>query len=146
MEWRSKRQPTPVFLPGESQGWLSLAGCHLWGHRVEHNWHDLAAAALSCSEMIEQLQFDKSRGQLSSTASCTISTSHDSRLWVGKLHYMSYYSAQIKGAFFFFLTVPHIMWNLSSPTRDRPHTLCALEVESLNHCTNREAKKGHVFF
>ena len=24
-------QPTPVFLPGESQGWGSLMGCHLWG-------------------------------------------------------------------------------------------------------------------
>ena len=23
-------QPTPVFLPGESQGWQSLAGCRLW--------------------------------------------------------------------------------------------------------------------
>ena len=22
---------TPVFLPGESQGWRSLVGCHLWG-------------------------------------------------------------------------------------------------------------------
>ena len=22
--------PTPVFLPGESQGWGSLVGCHLW--------------------------------------------------------------------------------------------------------------------
>ena len=22
---------TPVFLPGESQGWQSLVGCHLWG-------------------------------------------------------------------------------------------------------------------
>ena len=22
---------TPVFLPGESQGWGSLAGCRLWG-------------------------------------------------------------------------------------------------------------------
>ena len=21
-----------VFLPGESQGWGSLVGCHLWGH------------------------------------------------------------------------------------------------------------------
>ena len=27
---RRKRQPTPVFLPGESQGWGSLVGCHLW--------------------------------------------------------------------------------------------------------------------
>ena len=25
-------QPTPVFLPGESQGQGSLVGCHLWGH------------------------------------------------------------------------------------------------------------------
>ena len=23
--------PTPVFLPGESQGQGSLVGCHLWG-------------------------------------------------------------------------------------------------------------------
>ena len=30
-------QPTPVSLPGESQGWGSLVGCHLWGHRVEHD-------------------------------------------------------------------------------------------------------------
>ena len=32
MHWRKKWQPTPVFLPGESQGWGSLMGCHLWGH------------------------------------------------------------------------------------------------------------------
>ena len=25
-------QPTPVFLPGESQGQGSLVGCCLWGH------------------------------------------------------------------------------------------------------------------
>ena len=31
MHWRRKWQPTPVFLPGESQGWQSLVGCHLWG-------------------------------------------------------------------------------------------------------------------
>ena len=24
-------QPTAVFLPGESQEWGSLVGCHLWG-------------------------------------------------------------------------------------------------------------------
>ena len=32
MHWRRKWQPTPVFLPGESQGWGSLVGCHLWDH------------------------------------------------------------------------------------------------------------------
>ena len=34
MHWRRKWQPTPVFLPGESQGRGSLVGCHLWG-RIE---------------------------------------------------------------------------------------------------------------
>ena len=31
MRWRRKWQPTPVFLPGESQGRGSLVGCRLWG-------------------------------------------------------------------------------------------------------------------
>ena len=31
MLWRRKWHPTPVFLPGESQGWESLVGCRLWG-------------------------------------------------------------------------------------------------------------------
>ena len=30
MHWRRKWQPTPVFLPGESQGQGSLVGCRLW--------------------------------------------------------------------------------------------------------------------
>ena len=31
MHWRRKWQPTPVLLPGESQGRGSLVGCRLWG-------------------------------------------------------------------------------------------------------------------
>ena len=31
MHWRRKWQPTPVFLPGECQGWGSLVRCCLWG-------------------------------------------------------------------------------------------------------------------
>ena len=30
--WRKKRQPTPVFLPGESYGQSSLEGYSPWGH------------------------------------------------------------------------------------------------------------------
>ena len=30
--WRRKWQPTPVFMPRESQGQGSLVGCGLWGH------------------------------------------------------------------------------------------------------------------
>ena len=36
MHWRRKWQPTPVFLPGESQGRGSLVGCRLWGRTVGH--------------------------------------------------------------------------------------------------------------
>jgi hypothetical protein len=32
--WRRERQPTPVFLPGESQGQRSLVGYSPWGHKV----------------------------------------------------------------------------------------------------------------
>ena len=31
LHWRRKWQPTPVFLPGESQGGGSLVDCRLWG-------------------------------------------------------------------------------------------------------------------
>ena len=31
LHWRRKWQPSPVFLPGESQGRGSLVGCRLWG-------------------------------------------------------------------------------------------------------------------
>ena len=36
MHWRRKRQPTPVFLPGESQGRGSVVGCRLWGRTESH--------------------------------------------------------------------------------------------------------------
>ena len=46
MHWRRKWQPTPVFLPGESQGRESLVGCHLWSRtELDTTEADLAAAA-----------------------------------------------------------------------------------------------------
>ena len=39
MHWRRKWQPTPVFLPGESQGRGSLVGWRLWG-RTESDTTD----------------------------------------------------------------------------------------------------------
>ena len=39
MHWRRKWQPTPVFLPGESQGRGSLVGCRLWG-RTESDMNE----------------------------------------------------------------------------------------------------------
>ena len=32
IHWRRKWQPTPVFLPRESQGRRGLVGCRLWDH------------------------------------------------------------------------------------------------------------------
>ena len=51
MHWRRKWQPTPVFLPGESQVWGGPSGLLSMGsHRVRHNWRDLAAAAAAQAE------------------------------------------------------------------------------------------------
>ena len=43
LHWRRKWQPTPVFLPGESQGWGSLVGCCLWD-RTELDTTEATAA------------------------------------------------------------------------------------------------------
>ena len=44
MHWRRRWQPTPGFLPGESQGWRSLVGCRLWGRTELNTTSDLAVA------------------------------------------------------------------------------------------------------
>ena len=51
MHWRRTWQPTPVFLPGESQGRQSLVGYRLWGHTESDTTEvtSAAAAALECS-------------------------------------------------------------------------------------------------
>ena len=49
MHWRREWQPTPVFLPGKSQGRGNLVGCRLWGRRVGQ---DLAAAAYNVRTIV----------------------------------------------------------------------------------------------
>ena len=39
MHWRRTWQLTPLFLPGESQGWGSLVGCRLWGRTESWPYH-----------------------------------------------------------------------------------------------------------
>ena len=68
LHWRRKWQPTPVFLPGESQGRGSLVGCHLWGraesdmtevtqeHTPLNLFISLATAVSSESKMFIKLQ------------------------------------------------------------------------------------------
>ena len=58
-KWRRQWQPTPVFLPGESQGPRSLVGCHLWGctesgttevtQQHSHKGHYIVLSRVSCA-------------------------------------------------------------------------------------------------
>ena len=64
MHWRRKWQPTPVFLPGKSQGRGEPGGLPSVGsHRVGHDWSDLAAAAVhqydSICFYLKQIQYCK---------------------------------------------------------------------------------------
>ena len=56
MHWRRKWQPTPVFLPGESQGRGSLVGCRLWG-RTESDTTELTATSQQPVGLISNLYY-----------------------------------------------------------------------------------------
>ena len=53
--WRRKWQPTPVFLPGESQGQRSLVGGCLWG-RTESDMTEATSQQQSFSEFRIDIQ------------------------------------------------------------------------------------------
>ena len=53
MDWRRKWQPTPVFLPGESQGRESLVGCRQWS-RTESDKTEVTAAAAAATVVLEK--------------------------------------------------------------------------------------------
>ena len=67
--WRRKWQPTPVFLPGESQGRVSLVGCHLWG-RTESDTTEVTQQqqqpckfpmSLCCILLVKRIQGEKNQ-------------------------------------------------------------------------------------
>ena len=51
MHWRRKRQPIPVFLPGESQGRGSLVGCAIYGVAQNRTRLTLLSSSSSSSTM-----------------------------------------------------------------------------------------------
>ena len=53
MHWRRKWQPTPVFLPGESQGWGSLVGCRLWGRTESDQLKRLSSSSSSSRSLLQ---------------------------------------------------------------------------------------------
>ena len=64
MHWRRKWQPTPVFLPGESQGWGSVVGCRPWGRTESDRLKRFSSSSSSPS-----LKADK-RGSAAPSAVC----------------------------------------------------------------------------
>ena len=53
MHWRRTWQPTPMFLPGESQGWGSLVGCHLWVTQSRTRLKRLSSSSRRTKEQTE---------------------------------------------------------------------------------------------
>ena len=56
MHWSRKWQPTPLFLPGKSQGRESLVGCYLWG-RTESRRKRLSSSSgssMACGIFLNQ--------------------------------------------------------------------------------------------
>ena len=66
MHWRRKWQLTPVFWPGESQGWGSLVGCHLWSRtesdRPEVTYSTVIALDLETMQN-EEDKYKKKKGR-----------------------------------------------------------------------------------
>ena len=79
MHWRRKWQPTPVFLPGESQGRGSLVGCRLWGRtesdtteatqqqQQQHEYEDVESYRFATAVHRIQLYEDFKRNIFSTT-------------------------------------------------------------------------------
>ena len=119
MHWRRKWQPTPVFLPGESQGRGSRVGCRLWGHpesdTTEATWqhHEDNTASKHYSYLIAEeteaqnvwATFRRSHSWLSRVAylaSEAVAMEREQRMFQG--------SSQHQKA-----TVPHNWWAANTP-------------------------------
>ena len=85
MHWRRKWQPTPVFLPRESQGWGSLMGCCPWGRK---SWTRLKRLSSSSSSSSSRQHIQKQRHYFAnkglSSQSYGFSSSH---VWMWELDY-----------------------------------------------------------
>ena len=60
MHWRRKWQPTPVFLPGESQGQGNLVGCRLWGRTESDTTEATSSSSSSSINLLRYNSYDKS--------------------------------------------------------------------------------------
>ena len=56
-DWRRKRQPSPVFLPGESHGWRNLVGYSTWGHKESDTTERLHSVCVNALGYVILLNF-----------------------------------------------------------------------------------------
>ena len=109
MHWRRKWQPTPVFLPGESQGRGSLVGFRLWG-RTESDTAEATSAAAAAAELTEpgRLEMD-----------CTFPTEHLSVCGAPAVC-----SAQLCGVW----TQLFLLWDDGNPSLFTPPSFSSLKM------------------
>ena len=87
MHWRRKWQPTPVFLPGESQGRRSLVGCCLWGRTESDTTEAIQQQLLHCRQILHHLSYQGAHqvlpgvNSLNSASSFSLVSGH-SALWI----------------------------------------------------------------
>ena len=62
MHWRRKWQPTPVFLPGESQGRGRLMGCRLWS-RTESDMTEVTQQQQQQQQQHRSLYFKETKNK-----------------------------------------------------------------------------------
>ena len=82
MHWRRKWQPTPVFLPGESQGWGSLVGFCLRGTQSRTRLKRLSSS--SSSSRVLQRRLDLNGFHVQRTGFTLLHVQrwcHDDQLW-----------------------------------------------------------------
>ena len=118
MHWRRTWQPTPMFLPGESQGRGSLVGCHLWGHTESDMTEVTYAKAFDCVDHHKLWKILKEKGipdhltcllrNLYTGQEATVRTRHGTTDWfqIGKGVRQGY----ILSPCLFNLYAEYIMW------------------------------------
>ena len=92
MHWRRKWQPTPVLLPGESQGWEPGGPPSMGSHRVGHDWCDLAAAAAVSTWATSKLHIKKKKKKKNLCRVQRIFRYWKYYVWLHNDEYMSLYA------------------------------------------------------
>ena len=89
IHWRRKWQPTPVFLPGESQGQGSLVGCRLWGckSRTRLKWLSSSSRAILGNKQFKKIETELSLRNWKNTnfEQINVSSINFERVWFFKL-------------------------------------------------------------